>query len=280
MVLDPDYLISRAFDPVETVLSDRDAMFYALTIGLGRDPLDESELPYVFEKDLKIFPTLPLIVGHPGDWMADPRAGITRARVVHGAQRLWTYADMPLGRPVVSTNRVVAVQDKGDKGAVMIVERQTVDKASGALIARGESSVFCRADGGFGSSSGDVYEFRALPERRPDRSREITTDPNAALLYRLNHDRNPLHADPELARKVGFERPILHGLCTFGLAASTLGRAFGAPIAAMEARFSKPVLPGDAIAVDMWEDADGAAFRVRVPAREAVALDRGRVSFR
>jgi acyl dehydratase len=275
MPLNADYILSRSFDPVETEIGDRDVMFYALSIGLGRDPMDAHDLRYVFEKDLCVFPTMPIVVGHPGNWMVDPATGITRTMVVHGAQRLTSHRPLPVGRTVVTTNRVAAIWDKGDKGAVMDLVRESFDKASGDVIARSESSVFCRADGGFGGPVGEGHSFAAVPERAADRSVETPTEPNMALLYRLNNDRNPLHAEPEFAARAGFSRPILHGLATYGVAAVAVAKAFPEKtLTAFETRFSKPVLPGETVTVDMWDEADGVAFRARVG--DKVVLDRGR----
>lgn len=277
MPLDADYILSRSFEPIETAITDRDVIFYALSIGLGRDPLDAHDLRYVFEKDLKVFPTMPIVVGHPGNWMGDPAAGITRTMVVHGAQRLATHRELPIGGVVITRNRVSAIWDKGDKGAVMDLVRETFDKATGDLIARSESSVFCRADGGFGGPQGESHAFRSVPERPADQSVTMPTDPNMALFYRLNNDRNPLHADPAFAAKAGFSRPILHGLATYGVAAVAVAKAMPErTITSFEARFSKPVLPGETIDVDIWDEADGVAFRARVG--DKVVLDRGRAT--
>jgi acyl dehydratase len=274
MPLNADYVLARQFDPIETIVSDRDAMFYALSIGLGHDPLDAHDLRYVYEKDLRVFPTMPVVIGHPGNWMADPATGITRTMVVHGAQRLWSYWPLPIGAPIITTNRVAAVWDKGDKGAVMEIVRETFEKASGDLIARGESSVFCRADGGFGGASGPVAEFVPVPERAADQSIDVPTEANMALLYRLNNDRNPLHADPAVAQRAGFARPILHGLATYGAAAVVIAKSFpDRTLAEFETRFSKPVLPGETLTVDLWEEPNAVAFRARVADR--VVLDRG-----
>ena len=275
MPLNADYILGRAFDPIETVISDRDAMFYALSIGIGRDPLDAHDLRYVFEKDLKVFPTMPIVIGHPGNWMAEPAAGITRTMVVHGAQRLSSYRPLPVGGVVISTNKVTAIWDKGDKGAVMDLTRETFDKASGDLIARCNSSVFCRADGGFGGPSGESHAYIAVPERAADRSVEMPTEPNMALIYRLNNARNPLHAEPEFAARAGFSRPILHGLATYGVAAVAVVKAFPEKmLTAFETRFSKPVLPGETVTVDMWDEAGVVVFRAGVG--DKVVLDRGR----
>ena len=275
MPLNADYILSREFAPVESVVTDRDVMFYALSIGLGRDPMDPWDLRYVFEKDLKVFPTMPIVIGHPGNWMTDPETGITRTMVVHGAQRLTMLRDLPIGATVITTNRVTRIWDKGDKGAVMDLVRETIDKATGALIARSESSVFCRADGGFGGPQGESHVFEPVPDRAADRSVEMPTDPNMALIYRLNNDRNPLHAEPAFAAKAGFPRPILHGLATYGVAAVAVAKTFPErAITSFEARFSKPVLPGETIAVDLWAEDGAVAFRARVG--DKVVLDRGR----
>jgi acyl dehydratase len=264
----------------ETTLTDRDAMFYALSIGLGLDPMDPADLPFVYEGALRVFPTMPLIVGHPGNWMADnPQTGVTRAMVVHGAQRLWAHAPLPIGRPLLTTNRIAEILDKGERGGVITVVRETRDKASGELLATGDSSIFCRADGGFGGDVGLGYAFEPTPDRAPDLTIDAPTGQNAALWYRLNHDRNPLHADPEVAAQAGFQRPILHGLCTFGVAAAAASKALGRSIQAVEGRFSKPVTPGDTISLDLWILEAGCAFRARVAARDAVVLDRGLIRF-
>ena len=279
MPLNASHILSRQFAPIETQISDRDVMFYALSIGLGRDPMDARELRYVYEGDLQVFPTMPMVIGHPGNWMSDPATGITRTMVVHGAQRLSTFRPLPVEGRVVTHNKVTDIWDKGDKGAILELLRETFDVASGDLIARSESSVFCRADGGFGGPSGPGHEFRAIPDRPADRSVTMPTDPNMALLYRLNNDRNPLHADPDFATRAGFVRPILHGLATYGVAAVAVSRAWPSrTIASFGARFSKPVLPGETVEVDIWDEADGAAFRARVD--ERIVLDRGWATFR
>lgn len=282
MPLNIDYLQNLEFPAIRSVVTDKDAMFYALSIGLGCDPVDAHDLRYVYEEGLKIFPTMPIVIGHPGNWMVNPNTGITRTMVVHGGQRLTTERELPLNRPLVTTNRITQLLDKGDKGAIMVLERETRDEQSRDRIALSESTVFCRADGNFGGQSGPGYEFVPLPERPADRSIEIATQPNMALFYRLNHDRNPLHAAPESARKAGFDRPILHGLATYGAAAAAIARAFpDRTIQSFETRFSKPVLPGETITVELWEEQPGCiAFRARIAARQAVVLDRGRVEFR
>ncbi len=281
MPLNVDYLRSVKLPQIRTVVTDREAMLYALSIGLARDPLDPHELRYAYEADLRIFPTMPLIIGHPGNWMSDPRTGVTRTKVVHGAQRLLIERDVPLNETIVTTNRVVDLFDKGDQGAILIIERDNRIEATGERISLNETHVFCRADGNFGGVSGPTYAFAAIPDRPADHCVDMPTHPNMALLYRLNHDRNPLHADPEYARRAGFDRPILHGLATFGVAAVAVSRFLpDRTISSFESRFSKPVFPGETIRVEIWVEGEQVLFRAGIPARDVIVLDRGRATFR
>ena len=269
----------------EYIATDRDCMLYALSIGIGRDPMNEAELAYVFEKDLKVFPTMAVVLGHPGPWIDDPRMGITRQMLVHATQRLQIHRPLQAGRPFVATNAVTDIVDKGEKaGAIVVTRRELHDKESGELLAVMESSSFCRADGGFGGPRELSHEFQTVPERLADLESELPTDENQALYYRLNGDRNPLHAEPAFAARAGFARPILHGLCTFAIAARALQEA-GGPLRSIEARFSKPVFPGETIRMEMWRltgeegEHGGMAFRAHVDARNAMVLDRGRATF-
>jgi acyl dehydratase len=243
--------------------------------------LDADELGYVYEDGLRIFPTLPIVLGHPGPWMVDPALGINRQMLVHGTQRLELHGELRPGAPFVATNRVLELVDKGaDSGGIIILERSLHDKASGALLARIESGTFCRADGGFGGQRQVSREFRAVPTRAADAEFEMPTHANQALWYRLNGDRNPLHASPAFAAKAGFARPILHGLCTYSVAAHGLMKLHpGKHLTMIETRFSKPVFPGETIRLETWNEPDGVAFRARVDARDAVVLDRGFAEF-
>lgn len=281
MPLNAEAILAHRFATHEQVITDRDAMLFALSIGMGRDPLDTAELPFVFEQDLQVFPTLPIVLGHPGPWMAEPRFGIDRQMLVHGTQRLEVLGALRPGVPFTSSNRVLELVDKGaDSGAIVVMERTLQDQASGAALARIESGIFCRADGGFGGQRQLTRDFKAVPDRLPDAEIEMRTEPNQALWYRLNGDRNPLHASPAFAAKAGFPRPILHGLCTYSVAAHGLMKLHpGQSLRMIECRFSKPVFPGETIRVQAWNAAGGVAFRARVDERDVVVLDRGFAQF-
>jgi acyl dehydratase len=277
MPLNATAILDMTLPDVEQVIADRDAMLYALSLGLSDDPLDLADLAYTYERDLRVLPTMPVIMGHPGKWMADPVFKITRNKIVHGSQQLCNYKPLPVGRPIVGSNQVTSLVDKGEKGALIMMERRLSDKESGDLLATLESTIFCRADGGFGGSSAGGPIFKSAPDRPADVAYEIATGPSAALLYRLNGDRNPLHAEPDFAAKSGFPRPILHGLCTFGLAGVAIGRIFGqdTELRSLEARFVKPVFPGETVRFDFWKQEQNLLFQASVPERSVIVFDGG-----
>jgi acyl dehydratase len=257
--------------------SDQQAMLYALGIGLGSDPLDEKELPFVYENGLKAVPTMATVVTFPIRVLG--KTGVNFARVVHGEQAVeWSRPFPPEGKAIVS-NRVAAAYDKGDKGAILILETSLKDDA-GAPLATLRSSIFARGDGGFGGPSEGQPPPHDPPQRAPDLSIDFPTRPDQALLYRLSGDRNPLHADPSFAKMVGFPRPILHGLCSYGITCRAILQAYTdfdpAPIRSHAARFSAPVFPGETITVDLWRDAEVVSFEARVKAREAVVIRNGK----
>ncbi|MBX6373523.1 MAG: MaoC family dehydratase N-terminal domain-containing protein [Acetobacteraceae bacterium] len=286
MAIDVDRLLNWPFEDVVQRYDARDAMFYALSVGLCADPMDERELRYVYEKDLAVFPTLPAVLCHPGPWMADPRSGIDRSKVVHGEQRVVLHRrPLPTAATVRGRTRVVGVVDKGEgRGALIYQERRLVDDATGEPLATLLQTSFARADGGFGGPrEAPVPALEPVPDATPpDVVAEMPTFANQALFYRLNADRNPLHAEPAVARRAGFERPILHGMCTFAVAAHAVLKTVGgydpASILDIEARFSAPVFPGETISVEMWRQGRTVRFRASVPTRGTKVLDHGRVT--
>lgn len=278
--MDYDTIRHWRFEDVHHRYDEKDTMLYALGIGLGHDPLDAGQLRYVYEQGLQCFPTQATVLGYPGFWMSDPRAGIDWVRLVHGEQRLALHAPLPAAGTVVGKSRVTHVIDKGaDKGALVITERTLHDEA-GACLATLQQTTFCRGDGGFGGGDTSPEPLPAAPSRVPDRRCTLSVAPNAALLYRLSADRNPLHADPEVARKAGYPQPILHGLCTYGMAAHAIVKTWcdydAARLTTLNARFSSPVFPGEALQFEMWQDDPGALqFIVRASARDVVVMSHG-----
>ena len=267
-------------DPETIAWTDRDAMLYALGIGLGADPLDANELPFVYENGLRAVPTLATVLAMTeGYSRLFARSGINFARVVHGEQAVELHRPLPPEGEATAASRIAAVYDKGEKGAILIVETTLTGKG-GEALATLRSAIFARADGGFGGPSEGEAAPHPRPDREPDRTLDIPTRPDQALLYRLNGDRNPLHADPAFAKLVGFPRPILHGLCTFGITCRAVLQAYAefdpARVRSHQARFSAPVFPGETVSVDLWRDGDVVAFEARVKDREAVVIKNGK----
>ncbi|MGM5024008.1 MaoC/PaaZ C-terminal domain-containing protein [Tardiphaga sp. 367_B4_N1_1] len=248
--------------------SDRDTMLYALSLGMGADPINAAELPFVYEgAGLRAVPTMAVVLASTG---IIRRTGVDLSKVLHGEQRLTLHRPLPVSGELLATSRVAAVYDKGaGKGAVLLLETKarTLDD---------------QADGGFGGPQGAGPEPHSIPARPPDTVERFATRPDAALLYRLNADRNPLHADPKAAARAGFERPILHGLATYGIACrAVLKAAYDYQVDAIrtfDARFSAPVYPGDELVIEIWKNGDHVAFRARVPARDTIVLNNGRCS--
>ena len=255
---------------------DRDAMLYALGVGMAADPLNERELPFVYENGLKAVPTFATVITFPIRFLA--QSGVNFARVVHGEQAVVFHRTIPPEGEATASSRVAAIYDKGEKGAILILE--TVLKDAVGPLATLTSAIFARADGGFGGPADGEAPPHPIPERAADLSLDFPTRPDQALLYRLCGDRNPLHADPAFAKMVGFPRPILHGLCTYGITCRAVLQAYTdfdpAPIKSHQARFSAPVFPGETITVDLWRDGPVVSFEARVKDREAVVIKHGK----
>lgn len=265
---------------VEHRYTQRDTMLYALGVGLGADPTDAAQLPFVSEKHLKPLPTLPVVLGTPGNLLRTMGTGINYLKVVHGEQSLTIHRLPAAEGTVLGRMKVTGIVDKGrDKGALIYQERQVVDRATGEVLCTLHSTTFARADGGYGGPSDAVREPREVPGGAPDASCDLATVPQAALIYRLSGDLNPLHSDPDTAKAAGFPRPILHGLCTFGVAGHALLKTVCGydPLSLkhIEARFSSPVYPGETIRTEMWRRGKAVFFRARVAGRDAVVLDNG-----
>jgi acyl dehydratase len=281
MPFDSDKLLALQIPPVEQVYGPKDCMLYALGLGLGQDPLNEDELAFVYEKNLKVLPTFALVQGYSPYWLRNQDAGVTWTKVVHGEQGLTLHKPVAPQGIVIGQTRIVDAIDKGKgKGALVFSERKVTDKASGELLATLTQTTFCRADGGFGGPRREAPAPHPIPERTPDIVCDLPTRQEMALVYRLSGDVNPLHVDPDFAKAAGFARPILHGLATFGVAGHALLKsACGyAPerLTAMTGRFSAPVYPGETVRTEIWRDGAVLSFRAWVVERDVVAISNGR----
>ncbi len=282
-----DYQKTKAWrGEVRHTYAVKDTILYALGLGIGRDPLDERQLRFVYEKNLATLPTMTAVLASPGFWMRERgELGIDYLRLVHGEQGVTVHAPLPTASTVIGHSRVTRIVDKGEgKGALMHVEKTLTNEATGQLLATAEQVLFLRGDGGFSSNGGGdtaAPSLPATPDSKPEETAEFPTRPDAALIYRLSGDINPLHVDPTVAAKAGFPRPILHGLATWGIAGYGIVQGFcdhdAHRLKALRARLSAPVFPGETLIIEAWRIAsDEVAFRARVKERDVVVLSHGR----
>lgn len=263
----------------------RDTILYALGVGAGAGN-PSADLSLIYEKNLSALPTMAVVLATGPMWVADPATGIDLAKLLHGEQFLTIHKPLPAEGRVRGRSFVQEIYDKGvDKGSVMMLAREIFDDATGDLLATTTSAVFLRGNGGCGGPTSGQPKPHPMPEdRAPDRIVDLITRQEQAAIYRLSGDLNPLHIDPKFAAMGGFERPILHGLCSFGLAGRAVIRSLcnGEPtrLRTLNLRFASPVLPGDTLRTEMWrEGPNQAVFRVRAVERDVVVLTNGYAEF-
>jgi acyl dehydratase len=267
--------------------TQRDTMLYALGIGLGADPLDVAQLPFIYEKNLLAVPSMASVLGAPSTDWRDDGTGVDWLKVVHGEQSIRLFKPLPVAATLNATSRIVSLTDKGTlRGAVMVVERTMCEQGSSEPLASATQVLFLRGNGGFSASSGESdpapERLPPVPDGRPDVELELTSLPQAALIYRLSGDYNPLHVDPQVARAAGFPRPILHGLCSFGIATHAVLKACcdydPRRIRSVAMRFSAPVYPGETLRFEIWRVGPATLrLRARASARGIVVLNGGLV---
>lgn len=281
MPIIPETILKLCTPRLGFAWSEMDAIRYALGVGFGHDPLDENELAFVYERDLKVVPTLATVAA----WGIGPDRGlmgIDQTQMVHAQQSVVLHQTLPPAAQITADARVTGLYDKGEKGALIVVETRLFD-AAGAALATMESTIFARADGGFGGQR-DAPAPHAVPGRPADRTVAVATRPDQALLFRLNGDLNPLHVDPAAAAAAGFPRPILHGLSTYGATCKAVLGAYAgwrsSAIASHAVRFTGPVYPGETLTIELWRDEDVVSFRAHVAERSARVIDNGRTVLR
>ena len=283
-----EYVRGLAFEPILQRYEARDSALYALSLGMGQDPLDEDELPYVYEgRGPLAVPSQCVTLCWPPFWHRQPETGISWRRILHGEQSFSLRRPLPVEGRIRAEHRILGVDDKGaGRGAVVHTAHDIFDESSGETLASLRSTEFLRDDGGCGGFGEPAKLTQPLDgSARPAAVCDFPTSAQAALLYRqASRDYMPIHADPEIAREAGFDRPISHGLNTFGLACRAILKRF-APrrpeaIVSMAARFAAPAFPGDTIRIEMFETAQGFRFRGLALERSVLVLDRGEVGFR
>lgn len=262
-------------------LRRRDAALYALSLGLGQDPMDSRDFPFVDcgpGRDLQALPFMAVVLAPHESWIADPRTRIDPVRALYGEVAMTFESALPIGGEVIGRPQIAGLVDKGEgRSALVYLTKDLFDATTGKRIAALESTLFLRGEGGFGGPNPPIKTPIELPARVPDCTLLIPTRPEQALYYRLNGDYNPLHSDPAVAREAGYPRPILHGFCTLGICGYAVLRALCeynvGRLKSLYARFSAPVLPGDTLQVDIWRDG---SFRASVLERRVTVISSGK----
>ena len=270
--------------------TDRDAMLYAIAIGMGGqrpnapDSSYDDELPFIFERDLRAVPTFASVIAW-GAGVSVAKLGLDPKGVLHGEEETIFHRPVSPTGSMIADSGVVEVYDRGkEKGAIVL--RQTVlrDEQDGEPVATLKRTLFARRNGGEGGSPAEAPRPHAVPDRAPGAILRYPTATNQAVLYRLCGDRTLLHVDPQAARASGFDTPILHGLCTYGICCRAVLEAYcnfdPSRIASHAVRFSSPVFPGDELHVHLWRDGDVVSFEASAPARNVIVIKNGKTVLR
>lgn len=278
MPIDPKIALGAELPVQEFSWTSSDVQLYHLGVGAGAKPTDADELRYLRDDASQVLPTFATVAAtfHASEApkVSFPGIDINLANVVHGSQEVTVHRPIPANGSGTTRTRIAELWDKG-KAAVIVQEAETVD-ADGQPLWTTRSSIFARGEGGFGGERGPSEKLE-LPDREPDAVVDAPILPQQALLYRLCGDRNPLHSDPEFAIAAGFPKPILHGLCSYGIVAKTVVDAMlggdVAQVAGFKARFAGIVFPGETLRVRIWREGKQLLVSAVVPERdEAPAL--------
>ena len=279
MAINYDKLMAASLTDIPVAYDEKDAVLYALGVGIGGNPQDPRELPYVYEqRGPRTVPTFASMLA-PDSILHE--SGCDVRTLLHRTQSLDLYRPLPPAGNLLSNQKVIGVFDRGaDQGAEIEIESELRRKSDDTVLCTLGSRVIARADGGFGGPPPVARERHALPEREPDLVCDLPTRPDQALLFRLSGDLNPLHADPLVARAAGFSSPLLHGRCTYGIACHAVLKTVCdydfTLISGFDVRFSSPVYPGDVVTTEMWQDQNIVSFRCKVKARNVTVINNGK----
>ncbi|RQR22035.1 3-alpha,7-alpha,12-alpha-trihydroxy-5-beta-cholest-24-enoyl-CoA hydratase [Burkholderia sp. Bp9143] len=273
-------VLSKQFPALEHQLTPLDCMLYALGVGIGDRPQADDDLQFVYEDGLKVFPSMVNVISHPGPWITEPELGIDWVKILHGEQSFALHASLVPGRTYIGSYRVADVIDKGvGKGAMLYLEKTLRDGTSNEIVSTVTSTYILRGDGGCGGTRDVPPPLHTVPDRPADCTVSLPVLPQAGLIYRLSGDHNPIHASPAIARQAGFEQPILHGLCTMGVATRAIiqGGCNDDPerLRSVKLRFSAPVYPGETLLTELWRECNGVSFRTTAVERNVTVLNNG-----
>ena len=277
MTINYDEIMNLTSENVEISYSDKDSILYSLGIGLGNDPMNLNELKYVYENSQSVLPSMATNFQYHSPLLL--KTNINFIMVVHGEQRLSITNALPVSGDFIANAKVIGCYDKGPaRGAIIEVETTVKNKKNNEEICKLVSTTFARGDGGFGGPDSPKKEI-FIPDGEPDYVSEVSTKPDQALIFRLSGDYNPLHSDPNFAKAAGFEKPILHGMCTYGIACRSLVDEIcendASKIKRFDCRFSSPVYPGETIITEMWKKDKMIYFNSKVKERDKLVLKNG-----
>ena len=280
MTFDAERLLNREFPSIQHTYSAKDCMLYALGVGMGSDPLDEDCLRFVYEEDIKVLPSQSVMMAHPGFWAKENDTGLDWVQVLQLGQEIIMHQPFPSEGTVEARTRITQVVDKGKRvGAFIVSDRVVRDVATGEDICTLVTTILARGNGGFGGERRSTPKTDVIPNTDPDIVCDLPTLPQQALLYRLSGDTNPLHVSPTVARNAGFKAPILHGLCTLGVATHALVKSCceydTSRFKRMRLRFSAPVYPGETIRTEIWNGGREIAFRCKSLEQDKVVINNG-----
>lgn len=278
MAFDPQRLLDWDFGERRHSYHARDAILYALGVGLPIAPGESGDLDFLIEDRLRVLPSFAVTLATPGMWPKIPALEVDWVKVLHMAHAARFHRPLPPEAEVVSRASITELHDRGaDKGSVCILRRDVRDAKDGALYCTIDQTVALRGNGGFGGAPMPKTQRPRPPARRADHLESVRTSERAALIYRLSGDYNPLHADYEVARKARYDRPILHGLASYGAACAVILRAFcaGEParMKSLDLRFAGVVMPGDRLDFACWKESGRILFEVKVGDR--MVIDQG-----
>lgn len=283
---DVEEILAHEWEELPGRYRDKDTLLYAISVGMGRDPLDAKELTYVCETSgSNVLPTVASVLGIPSSRSKyNPMAILMKKmnfmQMLHGEQRLALHQPIPTAAKTQLSSGVTGVYDKGDKKGALVTYVTKAKLEDGSPLFTSSSTLFFRADGGFGGNAEGAPVAHTLPDRDADATCEMPGRSDQALVYALNGDRNPLHRDPAMAQKAGFEKPIIHGLCSYGIACHAVVKTMldydPSAIIGFDVRFSAPAYPGETQVVEMWKDGNVISFRVTIKERNVVAIDNGK----
>jgi acyl dehydratase len=278
-MLDVEKLRAYAIPEARDEYDPRDAIIYALGIGAGLEPAI-NEHDFLYERQLQVLPTMALVLGTPGFWPMDQRCGLDWVNILHGEQRLTLFQPLEPFGTLLGETSITDLADKGTGKPALVRAIKTLKTLGGTLVAEAIETWVVRGAGGFGGERalpGKVLS--SVPDRKADFVIALPTALSQAAIYRLSGDRNPLHIDAETAKRAGFDRPILHGLSTLGLAARAIIHACcdgdATRLRSIAARFTAPVYPGETITTEIWNSPEALHFRSSVSDRKQVVIDNG-----